>query len=129
MEFSLNDLDTNNILKPIKILHPILTIDVSKDDAFNLIRKKDNLLTIEWFSLNLEIYIIGMILDCRLTEHSNLISERCNHFGMNFDPKFKYILFLNNGLMNTEIHTAAYNKDLLEIIKLRTIKIRKIIEI
>ena len=128
MELTLNDLDCSNFSTPIRIINPILSIDVSKDNAYDLIRKKNNLLTMEWFSVERQIYIIGMILDCRLKEHFDLISERCNHFNVNFNRDNRYLLFINNGLMNDQIHTAVYNKDLIKVLKLKMFKICKIIE-
>jgi len=128
MELTINDLDCANISTPIRILNPILSIDVSKNDAFNLIRKKNNLLTLEWFSIERQIHIIGIILDCRLKEHFDLISERCNHFNINFNHDNRYFLFINNGMMNDQIHNAVYNKDLMKVLKLKMFKIRKIIE-
>jgi hypothetical protein len=128
MELNLNDIDCANISTPIRILNPILSIDISKDNAYDLIRKKNNLLTMEWFSIDKQIYIIAMILDCRLKEHLDLINERCNHFNVNFNRDNRYLLFINNELMNDQIHNAVYNRDLIKVIKLRTYKIRKIIE-
>jgi hypothetical protein len=128
MELTLNDIDCIDVLTPIKVLNPFLDLNVSKNEAINLINTPNNLSTFEWYSPERKHYIIGMILDCRTKQYLDLIKERCDHFNLNYDVKYRYFAFINNGLMNDEIHNAVYNKDIMKVIKLRIFKILKIKE-
>ena len=128
MELTLNDIDCIDLLTPIKVLNPFLNLNISKNEAFNLIITPNNLSTFEWFSYVRKHHVIGMILDCRTKQNIDLIKERCNHFNIDYDVKSRYFAFINNGLMNNEIHNAVYNKDIMKVIKLRMFKILKIKE-
>jgi hypothetical protein len=126
MELTLNDIDCIDLLNPIKVLNPFLNLNISKNEAFNLINTPNNLSTFEWFSHERNHHIIGMIIDCRTKQNIDLIKERCNHFNIDYDVKSRYFAFINNGLMNSEIHNSVYNKDMMKVIKLRMFKILKI---
>ena len=127
MELKINDIDcSDDLLFPIRILNPILNTEVSKKDAFNLIKLPNNLITMEWYSIIRYHHVIGMILNCQLAKNNELIFEGCTKFNINFDDKSRYFIFMNNGLMNTEIHAAVCKKDTYKVMKLRMFKILKI---
>jgi hypothetical protein len=126
MELTLNDIDCIDLLNPIKVLNPFINLNITKNEAFNLINTPNNLSTFEWFSPEKNHYIIGMIIDSRTKQNLELLKERCNHFNIDYDVKCRYFAFINNGLMNSEIHNAVYKKDMMKVIKLRMFKILKI---
>jgi hypothetical protein len=126
MELKIDDLDCLNEITPIRVINPIISLRVSKEEAFNLIKIPNNLLTFEWYSPIKHHFIIGMILDSRTKHNREIINERCNNFNLKYDVNSRYFLFLNNGLMNDKIHDAVYNRDINKVIKLRIFKILKI---